>query len=262
MTANGRIEQLGDEDWYRLPLAAGQNVLLETTAHRMLRSPIDTLIEIYDAAGKKLAENDDGFAIDYISMYDYRSMDSRLTFAAPAAGDYFVRVTDQAGSFGPRAVYRLTVKPGRARFRALAASRRRAGLGAGQHVGDGREDQPLRRPRRRHQAQPRRPAARLGRLRECSRRPAIRPAESVSVDAPLPDDHRAAGRQAVRLCAAENRRQGGGERQDHRAPDSAADALLLERRRPVPDDAHRPRRGRQGADALAFDRGEGDLGPS
>jgi hypothetical protein len=109
MTANGRIDQLGDEDWYRLPLAAGQNVLLETTAHRMLRSPIDTLIEIYDAAGKKLAENDDGIAIDYISMYDYRSMDSRLTFAAPAAGDYFVRVTDQAGSFGPRAVYRLGV---------------------------------------------------------------------------------------------------------------------------------------------------------
>ena len=108
MTANGRIDQLGDEDWYRLPLTAGQKVLLETVAHRMLRSPIDTLIEIYDAAGKKLAENDDGIAIDYISMHDYRSMDSRLTFTAPAAGDYFVRVTDQSGSFGPRAVYRLT----------------------------------------------------------------------------------------------------------------------------------------------------------
>ena len=108
MTANGLIDHLGDEDWYRLPLAAGQNVLLETTAHRMLRSPIDTLIEVYDAAGKKLAENDDGFAIDYISMHDYRSMDSRLTFAVPTAGDYFVRVTDQSGSFGPRAIYRLT----------------------------------------------------------------------------------------------------------------------------------------------------------
>jgi hypothetical protein len=108
MTANGRIDELGDEDWYRLPLALGQNVLLETTAHRMLRSPIDTLVEVYDAAGKKLAENDDGFAIDYISMHDYRSMDSRLSFAAPAAGEYFVRVSDQAGSFGPRAVYRLT----------------------------------------------------------------------------------------------------------------------------------------------------------
>jgi hypothetical protein len=108
MTANGRIDHLGDEDWYRLPLTAGQNVLLETTAHRMLRSPIDTLIEVYDAAGKKLAENDDGFAIDYISMHDYRSMDSRLTFAVPAAGDYFVHITDQSGSFGPRAIYRLT----------------------------------------------------------------------------------------------------------------------------------------------------------
>jgi hypothetical protein len=110
LMANGRIDQLGDEDWYRLPLAAGHNVLLETTAHRMLRSPIDTLVEVYDAAGKKLAENDDGFAIDHISMYDYRSMDSRLTFAAQAAGDYFVRVTDQSGNFGSRAVYRLAAR--------------------------------------------------------------------------------------------------------------------------------------------------------
>ncbi|MCI0362067.1 MAG: PPC domain-containing protein [Planctomycetaceae bacterium] len=108
-TANGRIDQIGDEDWYRLPLAPGQNVLLETTAHRMLRSPIDTLIQVFDAAGKKLAENDDGFAIDYISMHDFRSTDSRLVFAAPVAGDYFVRVSDQAGSGGPRAVYRLGV---------------------------------------------------------------------------------------------------------------------------------------------------------
>lgn len=106
-TANGRIDQIGDEDWYRLPLAAGQKVLLETTAQRMLRSPIDTLIQVYSADGKMLAENDDGHAIDYISMFDYRSMDSRLNFTASAAGDYFVRISDQAGSGGPRAVYRL-----------------------------------------------------------------------------------------------------------------------------------------------------------
>lgn len=116
VTANGRINAVGDEDWYRVSLAAGQAVRLETTAHRMLRAPIDTLITVFDAAGKQLAENDDGFAIDYISMYDYRSMDSRLVFTAPAAGDFFFRVSDQAGSFGSRAVYRLSVAPAQPDF--------------------------------------------------------------------------------------------------------------------------------------------------
>lgn len=110
-TANGRFDRPGDADWYRVKLAAGQAVVFETTAHRFLHSPADTLVEVYDAAGKKLAENDDGFALDYVSMHDFRSTDSRLAFTAPAAGDYFVRVTDQGGSGGSRAVYRLTAKP-------------------------------------------------------------------------------------------------------------------------------------------------------
>jgi len=109
VTVNGRIDWVGDEDWYRLSLTAGETVKLETTAHRMLRSPIDTLVTVFDASGSQLAENDDGFTIDYISMYDYRSMDSRLLFTAPKAGDYLVRVSDQAGSSGPRDVYRLSV---------------------------------------------------------------------------------------------------------------------------------------------------------
>jgi hypothetical protein len=34
-----------------------------------------------------------------------------LTFQAPAAGDYFIKVREQSGTSGPRAVYRLTAKP-------------------------------------------------------------------------------------------------------------------------------------------------------
>lgn len=111
MTANGRIVEPGDADWYKLRLTKGQAVVLETTAQRFLRSPIDTLVEVYDAGGKKLAENDDGIPLDYISTHDFRVMDSRLPFTAAADGDYFVRVSDQSGAGGPRAVYRLTVKP-------------------------------------------------------------------------------------------------------------------------------------------------------
>src|SRR5262249_13860675 len=109
MTVNGRIDAPGDVDWDRLKLKAGQSVRLETVAPGALRAPIDTLLEVPDAAGNKLAENDDGLVIDYVSMHDYRTMDSRLVFTPKADGDYFVRVSDQAGAGGPRAVYRLTV---------------------------------------------------------------------------------------------------------------------------------------------------------
>lgn len=109
-TLNGRINTQGDADWYRVKLAAKQVLCAEIAAQRFLRSPVDSLIEIYDTAGQKLATNDDGFALDYISMHDFRPLDSRATFTAPADGEYFVRVNDQSGSYGPRAVYRLTLK--------------------------------------------------------------------------------------------------------------------------------------------------------
>lgn len=110
ITVNGRIDEPGDADWFKLKLAAKEAVVIETMAQRFLRSPADTLIELYDGAGKKLAENDDGFPLDYVSMHDYRVSDSRLSFTAPTTGDYFVRVSDQSGGGGQRAVYRLTAK--------------------------------------------------------------------------------------------------------------------------------------------------------
>lgn len=111
MTASGRFDAPGDSDWYELQLTAGQSVTLETIAHRYLRSPVDTRIEIFDGQGKRLAENDDGFAIDYMSVHDFEPLDSRLQFTASAAGPIFIRVSEQTGSGGPRAVYRLSVAP-------------------------------------------------------------------------------------------------------------------------------------------------------
>ncbi|HVX63445.1 MAG TPA: PPC domain-containing protein [Pirellulales bacterium] len=110
LTVNARIDAPDDADWFRVRLAEKESIVLETTAQRYLRSPVDTLVELYDGEGKKLAENDDGFPLDYVSMHDYRVSDSRLSFTAPAAGDYLIRVSDQSGGGGKRAVYRLSVK--------------------------------------------------------------------------------------------------------------------------------------------------------
>lgn len=113
MTANGRFDSPEDEDWYRLTLKKGESVLLDVMAERVLRSPVDSLLEVFDAAGKKLSENDDGrlFARPNHCDLDFSSADSWLSFKAPADGEYFVRLTNLAGTVGPRAVYRLKAAP-------------------------------------------------------------------------------------------------------------------------------------------------------
>ncbi|MFN0017669.1 MAG: pre-peptidase C-terminal domain-containing protein [Pirellulaceae bacterium] len=110
VTMNGQFEKPGDTDCYRVTLRAGETLDVETTAHRFLRGPADTRVEILDAAGKLLSENDDGFALDYMWMHDYLSTDSHVTFKAPQDGEYIVRVREAAGLAGPRAVYRLTAR--------------------------------------------------------------------------------------------------------------------------------------------------------
>jgi hypothetical protein len=107
---NGRIDAKGDEDWYRMTLKKGQPVTFEVTAQRHLRSPIDSMLEIYDAGGKKLAENDDGLQFAHQCAGDFASADSWLPFTAPADGEYLVRLRDQSGVFGPHAVYRLAIQ--------------------------------------------------------------------------------------------------------------------------------------------------------
>jgi hypothetical protein len=112
-TANARIDTSDDADWYRVRLAANQAVWFEVVAHRFLRSPVDTLLQVFDTTGKPLAENDDDNTTDpgYESFHDFRTTDSKLLFRAPADGEYLVRVTDRTGASGARAVYRLTVFP-------------------------------------------------------------------------------------------------------------------------------------------------------
>ena len=109
VTVNGRFDKPNDSDQYRLTLKKGQGVLLEVLAQRHLRSPVDTYIEVIDANGKRLAENDDGAIFSGQCEHDFPSADSLLEFTAPADGEYFVRIADQNGVSGPRAIYRLTV---------------------------------------------------------------------------------------------------------------------------------------------------------
>lgn len=109
VTVNGRFDKPGDTDWYRVSLKKGEGFVLEIAAQRHLRSPVDTIVAVLDSTGKKLAENDDGAIFTGQCEHDFPSADSRLEFTAPADGEYFVRVADQSGVSGSRAIYRLTV---------------------------------------------------------------------------------------------------------------------------------------------------------
>ena len=117
-TVNARFDRPGDADWYRIQLAAQQKVWIETVAQRYVRSPVDTLIQVYDATGALVIENDDeAFEPGYECFHDFKTTDSKLMLTAPAAGEFFVKVTEQSGGGGARAVYRLNVEEARPDFR-------------------------------------------------------------------------------------------------------------------------------------------------
>jgi hypothetical protein len=96
---NGIIPQKSGEDWFSFP--AEKDVALEVNGFsRKLHSPVDTVVEIYDSAGKQIAANDDNGGAD-----------SSLKFTPSASTNYFVRVRDTLGQGGPDFVYRVEVTP-------------------------------------------------------------------------------------------------------------------------------------------------------
>ena len=61
---------------------------------------LDSILTLYDAAGRELASNDDIEA----------SVDSRLEVTLPRDGPYYVSVIDAHDQGGPAHVYRLVVR--------------------------------------------------------------------------------------------------------------------------------------------------------
>lgn len=96
---NGIISRKGEADWFRFPAKKGQALDLNVYARR-LRSPLDSVLEVFDAKGKSLASND-----------DTGGPDSYLKFTPDADGEYLLRIKDQLGNGGPDYTYRIEVTP-------------------------------------------------------------------------------------------------------------------------------------------------------
>ncbi len=83
---NGEIDTLGDRDWYRVSLVAGQTYTFTIDPTGGALDVQDTYLRLRDSAGTQIAFNDDGGLGTY----------SSLTFTATSTGTFFIDV----GAFG------------------------------------------------------------------------------------------------------------------------------------------------------------------
>lgn len=97
---NGRTEKTGDADHFRFEAKQGQRVIVECSAER-IDSRLRAVLEIFDAAGRRLAVNRGYFGIDPL-----------IDFHVPADGSYAVKVQDLVSLGSPEHYYRLEIDTG------------------------------------------------------------------------------------------------------------------------------------------------------
>ncbi len=97
LALNGIIEKKGDVDCFKFTAAKGADYDVSVFARR-LRSPLDSIFDIYDLKGNRLGGNDDG-----------GGPDSYLRWKAPADGEFILSIRDQLFRGGPTYAYRVEI---------------------------------------------------------------------------------------------------------------------------------------------------------
>ena len=110
---NGRIDRPGKWDVFGFKGRKGDKIVAEVSARRM-ESPLDSVIELTDTAGRQLAFNDD--TEDKGEGLETHHADSFLMTTLPADGKYFIRIGDVQHKGGPAYVYRLRLSAPRPDF--------------------------------------------------------------------------------------------------------------------------------------------------
>jgi hypothetical protein len=96
---NGIIEQKGDVDCFKFNAKKDVDYDVSVFARR-LRSPLDSVFDIYNTKGARLNGNDDSGGVD-----------SYVRWKAPADGEYILSVRDQLFRGGPTYTYRVEITP-------------------------------------------------------------------------------------------------------------------------------------------------------
>jgi hypothetical protein len=110
---DGRIARPGETDAYAIEGHAGDEVVAEVTARRLL-SPLDSVLRLVGTSGRVLAWNDDWDDGEPGILTHHA--DSYLRARLPADGIYEVRIADAQGHGGPEFAYRLRIGPPRPDF--------------------------------------------------------------------------------------------------------------------------------------------------
>ena len=110
---SGRLANTDTSQYFAFEAKQGRYYLFEVEAHRHAL-PLDSVLEIYDADGKRLVEEDDTRGSPYAGRWYQK--DSSLSFKAPRDGKYFVAVRDLHGRGGERFVYYLRAESSRGDF--------------------------------------------------------------------------------------------------------------------------------------------------
>ncbi|RFC42503.1 MAG: pre-peptidase C-terminal domain-containing protein [Verrucomicrobia bacterium] len=92
---NGILKENKERDFFRFSAKKGQ-IYEITVFGRSLRSPIDSVLYVYDAKGNQLATNDDN-----------GTPDSYLRWTAPADAEFVLGIKDQLDRGGPLFNYRI-----------------------------------------------------------------------------------------------------------------------------------------------------------
>ena len=110
---NGRIDQPGDWDVFSFKGHAGDRIVAKVYARR-LDSPLDSVLELTDAAGRQPAFNDD--YEDKGAGLETHHADSYLNVTLPEDGTYYVRLGDAQHKGGSQYAYRLRISAPRPDF--------------------------------------------------------------------------------------------------------------------------------------------------
>lgn len=95
---NGIIDSAGDIDFHKFTAKKGQQFDVRVYARKPLRSPLDSVLVIYNEKGAQITNNDDS-----------GGPDSYARVNIPADGTYLVSVRDHLNSGGPSYVYRVEI---------------------------------------------------------------------------------------------------------------------------------------------------------
>lgn len=105
---NGRIQTVGDKDFFRFEGKKDQTVSIEVMARR-LGSPLDSSIILFNSKGDKITENDD--LKDKGEGMITHQADSGLVQKLPYDGTYVLEIFDTQAKGGDEYAYRLRISP-------------------------------------------------------------------------------------------------------------------------------------------------------